>query len=55
MNAAYKDKTLDLSQSDFARPEGMGLDSLDCLQLMQFNQATFGGSGTGLDDDDLFQ
>ena len=55
MNAAYADETLGLSQADFVRPEGMGLDSLDCRQLMELNQATFGGSGAGFDDDDLFQ
>jgi penicillin-binding protein 1A len=55
MNAAYADPSLGLSQADFVRPEGMGLDSLDCRQLMELNQATFGGSGTGFDDDDLFQ
>lgn len=55
MNAAYADETLELSQADFPRPEGMGLDSLDCRQLMELNQATFGGSGAGFDDDDLFQ
>lgn len=55
MNAAYADESLGLSQADFVRPEGMGLDSLDCRQLMELNQATFGGSGAGFDDDDLFQ
>jgi penicillin-binding protein 1A len=55
MNAAYADEGLGLSQADFVRPEGMGLDSLDCRQLMELNQATFGGSGAGFDDDDLFQ
>ncbi len=55
MNAAYADETLELSQADFVRPEGMGLDSLNCRQLMELNQATFGGSGAGFDDDDLFQ
>ena len=55
MNAAYADLSLDLSRADFVRPEGMGLDSLDCRQLMELNQATFGGSGAGFDDDDLFQ
>jgi len=55
MNAAYADEGLGLSQADFVRPEGMGLDSMDCRQLMELNQATFGGSGAGFDDDDLFQ
>jgi len=55
MNAAYADERIGLSQADFKRPEGMGLDSLDCRQLMELNQATFGGSGAGFDDDDLFQ
>ena len=55
MNEAYADESLGLSKADFVRPEGMGLDSLDCRQLMELNQATFGGSGAGFDDRDLFQ
>ena len=51
MNAAYEDETIQLSQEDFALPEGIGLDSLDCKQWFQLNQATFGNG----DDDGLFQ
>lgn len=51
MNAAYEDETIELSQEDFALPEGIGLDSLDCKQWFQLNQATFGNG----DDDGLFQ
>ena len=55
MNAVYADASLKLSRADFVRPRGIGLDSLDCRQLMELNQATFGGNGAGFDDDDLFQ
>ena len=51
MNAAYDDPSIELSQADFALPEGIGLDSLDCKQWFELNEATFGIS----DDDDLFQ
>jgi penicillin-binding protein 1A len=51
MNAAYADASIDLSQEDFALPEGIGLDSLDCRQWFELNEATFGSEG----DDDLFQ
>jgi hypothetical protein len=51
MNAAYDDATIELSQEDFALPEGIGLDSLDCKQWFELNQATFGKGN----DDGLFQ
>lgn len=51
MNAAYADASIELSQEDFALPEGIGLDSLDCRQWFELNEATFGSEG----DDDLFQ
>jgi penicillin-binding protein 1A len=51
MNAAYDDATIELSQEDFALPEGIGLDSLDCKQWFELNQATFGNGN----DDGLFQ
>jgi len=53
MKAAYANKSIGLSTADFNRPEGMGLDSLDCKQLYELQQATFGGDG--LDDQDLFE
>jgi penicillin-binding protein 1A len=53
MKSVYANPLIELSQSDFVRPEGMGLDSLDCKELNELHQKTFGGSG--FDDDDLFQ
>lgn len=53
MKAAYANKSIGLSTADFNRPEGMGLDSLDCKQLYELQQATFGGDG--FDDQDLFE
>jgi len=53
MKSVYANPLIELSQSDFDRPEGMGLDSLDCKELNELHQKTFGGSG--FDDDDLFQ
>ena len=53
MKSVYANPSIELSQSDFIRPEGMGLDSLDCKELNELHQKTFGGSG--FDDDDLFQ
>ncbi len=53
MKSVYANPLIELSQSDFVRPEGMGLDSLDCKELDELHQKTFGGSG--FDDDDLFQ
>ncbi len=53
MKAAYANPAIGLSTADFARPEGMGVDSLDCKQLYELQQATFGGSG--FDDEDLFE
>jgi hypothetical protein len=51
MNSVYDDPSIELSQEDFALPEGIGLDSLDCKQWFELNEATFGIG----DDDDLFQ
>ena len=53
MKSAYANTALNLSTADFDRPEGMGLDSLDCRQLKELQQATFGGAG--FDDEDLFE
>jgi hypothetical protein len=53
MKAAYANPAIGLSTADFVRPEGMGMDSLDCRQLHELQQATFGGEG--FDDEDLFE
>lgn len=53
MKSAYANESLGLSTADFERPAGLGLDSLDCKQLYELQQATFGGEG--FDDEDLFE
>ena len=53
MKDVYANSRIGLSQSDFEKPESLGLDSLDCQDWLQMQQSTF-GTGGGFDDEDLF-
>ena len=52
MKDVYANPAIGLSQADFVQPEGMGIDSLDCREFFELQEATFSGDSS---DDDLFQ
>ena len=52
MKETYADETIALSQEDFARPESLGADTLNCKDQVSIKGHTF--DSDGFDDSDLF-
>ena len=53
MKDAYADEEVALSQEDFARPESLGADTLNCKDQVSVSGHTF--DSDGFDDEDLFE
>ncbi|MDA1336723.1 MAG: transglycosylase domain-containing protein [Bacteroidetes bacterium] len=51
MNQVYANPSIEISKSDFERPEGIFVDLTDCKQLLNSNPI---GTGAGIDED-LFE